>query len=150
MEKIELLLKKADLKYTKQREGILSVLLQNEKQLRAEDIYLALQNNGKEYSLSTIYRNLISLEQAGIVEKTDIPSHNGQFFHLKTEKHLHQLICISCKDTYPIDECPLEPYLHEIGQKQGFQVLGHSFEIFGLCPHCQQKNSERELAHEKK
>ena len=138
-QEIARLLKKADLKYTKQREGILAIMLASKQQLRAEDIYFALKQEEKEFSLSTIYRTLTSLAAAGIIEKTDLPNQNGQFFNLKANEHRHQLICLHCKATIPLDECPVERYLTQIGTKNGFQVISHSLEIFGICPHCQRK-----------
>lgn len=132
------LLKKSGLKVTRQREAILAILLSSPAHLTAEDIYLHLKTDGRDFGLSTVYRTLSSLEENHIVEKTDLPDSGGkQYFNIAHTGHRHHLVCIKCKRCIVLDECPVEAFTASVCKAHGFTLTGHSFEIFGVCPQCQ-------------
>ncbi len=136
------LLKKYHLKVTRQREGILKTLIRHQSPMTAEELYLKLKAQGESYGLSTVYRTLGSLEQYGVIEKASIPGDPSQYFQFSQSGHRHHLVCVECRKTVPIDECPVEQFSASVAQKNGFTVTGHSFEIFGVCPECK-KHSEK-------
>ncbi len=138
------LLREAGLKITRQRERILEIFVQTDARLTADDLYLKLREQGEDLGLSTIYRTLSSLADHQILERTELPGDTSQCFSLTHGGHRHQLTCVRCRKTILLDECPAEEFLEEVGKKQGFQVTGHSFEVFGICPECQKRLSKEE------
>lgn len=132
------LLKKSGLKVTKQREAILDILLASPAHLTAEDIYLDLKAKSLDFGLSTVYRTLSSLEEHRIVEKTGLPGDTGkQYYEIAHLGHRHHLVCVKCKRCIVLDECPAESFTAAVCKAHGFTLTGHSFEIFGVCPDCQ-------------
>ena len=134
------LLRRAGLKVTRQRMAI-PELLQEEESLTADQIFMALREKGQEFGLSTVYRALASLEEKGLVSRTELPGSSSQCFFLKSGGHRHHLICIRCRKRVLLDGCPVEAFAEEIAGRSGFVITGHSLEIFGLCPACQQENA---------
>lgn len=136
--RIAQILHEANLKQTRQRMGILSVLLDSPTLLTAEEIYLKLSEQGQRFGLSTVYRTLSTLQKNAAVETLFLPGDSTQYFLLSQGGHSHQLICVGCRRRICVEECPVEHFSACIAQKNGFRALGHSFQIFGLCPGCQE------------
>ena len=142
-EEILSILKQAGMKITRQRESILAIFLHTDARLTADDIFLRLRENGEDFGLSTVYRTLSALVDHQVLERAELPDNASQCFNLAHTGHRHQLTCIRCKRTILLDECPAEDFLESIGRKHRFQVTGHSFEVFGVCPNCQRLQHEQ-------
>lgn len=93
--------------------------------------------------LSTTYRNLTVLQQAGVVRRV-VTDHEFARYELAedmTDRHHHHLVCESCGDVKDVDMSrPLErsvrAQLENLGQQAGFQVESHRLDAFGLCSDC--------------
>lgn len=57
------ILREAGMKVTRQRESILSIFLEADTRLTAEDLFLRLRERNEEYSLATVYRTLSALAE---------------------------------------------------------------------------------------
>ncbi len=139
-EKIDVLLQNAGLKRTRQREWILSLLVEGDVHLTAEQIYSALKAKGQPFGLATVYRTLAALEQSGILSKTEVDGR--QSYYYAEGGHRHQLLCTGCGKVILLRECPAEQFLRAVEAEYGFAVTGHSFEIIGLCPDCRKKEEK--------
>lgn len=135
------ILKNAGLKVTRQRQVILELFLEKEQHLSAEDVFLALKNQGEDFGLATVYRTLAVLEEQGILDKSGVPGSSSQCYFPATHTHQHQLICTRCGKVIYLDECPAEEYLHTLAEQYGFEITGHSFQIYGLCPKCREESN---------
>ncbi|MFN3787428.1 Fur family transcriptional regulator [Sulfurihydrogenibium azorense] len=124
-------------KTTKQRKAILEVLEENITPMHAEDIYFKLKEKGIDISLSTIYRNLDMLQKQGLVIKAYMLNEDKARFGLSSKKNY--LICQECKKIVIIDNCPFEKFKEELIEVHGFDILGHSIEVYGICPECKEK-----------
>ena len=133
------ILREAGMKATRQRESILSIFLEADTRLTAEDLFLRLRERNEEYSLATVDRTLSALAERHVLERGELPDHSCQCYNLAHQGHRHQLTCIRCHKTLLLDECPGEEFLEEVGRRHGFRVTGHSFEVFGICPACQKE-----------
>ena len=85
------LLKSVNLKSTKKRLVILSVLNNAETPLSTEEI---LEETSKEVNmnLSTIYRALSALTEKGILLK-QISNDGKTYYQINNRQHKHQLVC---------------------------------------------------------
>ncbi len=137
---ITAILKEAGLKVTRQRESILDIFLHTDARLTAEDVFLRLRERGEDFGLSTVYRTLSALAEHHVLERGELPDSASQCYCMAHPGHRHQLTCVRCKRIILLEECPAEEFLESIGRKHGFQVTGHSFEVFGVCPDCQKKS----------
>ena len=133
----ENLLKAMDLKNTKKRQVILSVLKQYNHAMTAEEIYEKTKPL-LSMSVSTIYRALHTLSDKNIVTKS-IRQDGKAYYQLLQHTHKHRLVCTVCQQIIIIDHCPLEELEQRLTAQTGYEITGHSLEFFGFCPNCIQK-----------
>ncbi|HAG12005.1 MAG TPA: transcriptional repressor [Desulfotomaculum sp.] len=122
-----------DYKTTKQRNKIIQVLQNAEGPLTAEEIYLLVKDELPSIVISTIYRNMEALKN--IIVKT-VYNDGKARYALTKEKHTHNLICLKCKKSIAIEECPLEAVEKNLGEQNSFEILEHKLEIYGHCKDC--------------
>lgn len=128
------ILKNADLKSTKKRRLILSILNSENNPLTAEEIYERTKNK-ISMNQSTIYRALNTLTEKNIVIK-NLYQNGKTYYQLKRHNHNHRLICSICGNTVQIDECPLKELENKLENQTGYTITGHYLEFMGICPHC--------------
>lgn len=137
--KIEDILKDKGLRITKQRKLILETIAKEENPISAEEIYEIIKDKAK-LDLSTIYRNLNTLEEAEILLKTT--NVDGiSYYQLNNDEHKHFITCTSCKKKFVIENCPVHLLEENIEKETGFLINGHNFEFTGICPECQKKEN---------
>jgi Fur family ferric uptake transcriptional regulator len=135
------------IKKTRQRIDIFKVLYSASQPLSAAEIFDILNSSDakEKYAFSTVYRNLLAFEKAGVVIKNVLSTEANAVYELKRESHKHYAVCLSCHVKIPIKACPLHDVAHHIeGTIPDFQVTGHQLEIYGYCAKCRQligKNS---------
>lgn len=138
--KLREILKLKGYKYTKQREIILNVILENQEcHLSPEDVYQKLREKHPEIGLATVYRNLQLLESLGLLYKIDF-NDGCQRYELKlneeSEHHHHHLICRICGKVEEFKNDSLEDLEKAIEREKGFQIEDHIVKFFGLCSSC--------------
>jgi len=124
------LLKNNNLSITQKRIAILETLDSVCKPMTIEMIKNTITS---DIDVSTIYRSLKTLVDAGIIYQTDF--RDGASYFEFQKKHHHHITCTDCKATTSIDIC-VEKELVSITQKTGYTVTNHIFELFGLCKNC--------------
>ncbi|SNZ08206.1 Fur family transcriptional regulator, ferric uptake regulator [Persephonella hydrogeniphila] len=122
---------------TKQREAILKILERAEYPISAEQIFMELKKKGIDISLSTIYRNLEMLTKEGLVVKSYMINEDKARYALPDKKNY--LVCEKCGKIVIIDNCPFDKFKEELIEVHGFDITGHSIEVYGICPECQKK-----------
>lgn len=131
-------LKNCGLKVTRQRCEIVDILEQSAQPVSAEGLFFQLREQGSAISLSTVYRVLELLVAKKAVRRISTVEEGGSLFELD-DAHRHYLVCLGCHRMFPLDDCPLEAYEKELTSRTGFDVTGHSLEIYGYCRDCQEK-----------
>lgn len=124
---IEDILKKNNIKITKQRIKVLSFVIEKEE-VTIKDIL----SNIKDIDTSTIYRILSLFEDKKIISKT-VNNHEIYYMFNKND-HKHYIECIECHLKVELDECPY----HNIDLK-GYKI-DNDETIKGLCQNCQSKD----------
>ncbi|MEM9077319.1 MAG: transcriptional repressor [Bacteroidota bacterium] len=128
----EQILERKGLRKTKVRKALLHHFLQMEHAQSYSDLQLALKS---EIDKSTLYRNLTSFEQAGIIHR--INDHSGTFKYafgeLPKNGHDHaHFVCESCDTVYCMElSTPLE-----INVPDGFKTNNVQTIIKGVCAKC--------------
>ncbi len=131
------LLKSANLKSTRKRLVILSVLNNSISPLTSEEI---LEEASKEVdmNLSTIYRALAALTEKGILLK-QLSNDGKTYYQINNRQHKHQLVCTLCNKVVLVDCCPLKKFENELCKDTGFTITSHNLEFSGICPECAKK-----------
>ena len=131
-ETFEHLLEKKGLKKTKVRKALIQHFMKMDHAQSYNDLQAALVN---EVDKSTLYRNLTSFEQAGIIHR--INDHSGVAKYAFGEspnegkEHAH-FVCEYCKTVYCVEE--LEP--HQFNVPKGFKTKKVQTIIMGTCADC--------------
>jgi Fe2+ or Zn2+ uptake regulation protein len=123
---------------TANRETIVAVLAAADRPLTIPDILGA----GDGLAQSSVYRNLLVLEQAAVVRKV-VTHDEFAYFELAEEltEHHHHLICSSCGSVEDVPasaglERSLRTAMDEIARTTGFHADGHRIDLVGLCRRC--------------
>ncbi len=122
---------------TRSRRGILLALDSAPEGLSGEELLSALDDAGLQIARSTVYRTLDTLRQIGAVD-TVHPAPEQHRYLPRRSRHQHHLVCESCGLVMTFDGCDLEDDLIAAASAAGFQVSGHTLEIFGACRDCSQ------------
>ncbi|QHQ59440.1 transcriptional repressor [Anaerocolumna sedimenticola] len=133
-------LKSADLKQTKKRILILSVLETAATALTAEEID-ELTSKDMKMSISTIYRALNALADKNVIKKA-LHQDGKTYYEINNHTHRHSLLCTLCNERIPIDACPLESLENYLASETGYVITGHNLEFFGICPKCAAKKAK--------
>lgn len=127
-------LKSVNLKATRQRVAVLSVLIDALLPLNINQIRKKLDI---EMDLSTLYRTLDTFYEKELISKT-VPLEPSQtVYELKRDGHKHYLICVKCHSMKIVKGCPIHDYEHEVESKTGYVIQRHQLELYGICPSCQ-------------
>ncbi len=127
-------LKSQRLKFTPRREAILNYFIKEGRCLTPEDVWNQLKKNFKRIGFPSVYRNLESFEDCGILVKIQREERRLYYAlcHSHSNDHHHHIVCVKCGKVEDVDGCALA----SMGRASGFKVLKHFVQLEGLCPKC--------------
>ena len=120
---------------TKQRHAVAALLTDVNDFRTAQELHGLLRNRGERVGLTTVYRALQNLADAGEVDVMRLPS-GEQLFRQCSRTHHHHLVCRSCARTVEVAGPTVESWADRIAGEHGFVDISHTVEIFGTCPTC--------------
>ena len=118
---------------------LLEQLKRADRELSGQDLHALLRQGPQPMGLATVYRHLRQLQQRGLIRCRHLPS--GEALFAPMERDEHHLTCVDCGATLVLEHCPMHNVELHGDQADGFQLLFHTLEFFGLCSHCQQRQS---------
>jgi Fur family ferric uptake transcriptional regulator len=94
----------------------------------------AMTDLGTDLDLSTVYRTLEALEEAGAVRH----AHLGEaaVYHLAEEQPHQHLVCRTCGSTTALPASDLGEFLASVEQLAGFVADVEHFALWGVCANC--------------
>ncbi len=120
---------------TRQRRAVVSALDEIEAFVSAQQLHQRLVTDGTSVGLTTVYRTLQALADAG--EADLIVQEDGEVLYRRCSgDHHHHLVCHDCGVTVEVQDADLEAWAQRIAHRHGFQDVTHSLELRGLCPAC--------------
>ena len=106
-----------------------------DRELSGQDLHALLRQGAQPMGLATVYRHLRQLQQRGLIRCRHLPS--GEALFAPVERDEHHLTCVDCGTTLVLEHCPMHNVEVHGDQADGFQMLFHTLEFFGLCRSCQ-------------
>ena len=123
---------------TRQRTAIADVLADQDAFLSAQQLHDVLNAQGKNVGLTTVYRTVTAMAEAGDVDAIRTP--DGEIAYRRcaatTGDHHHHLVCRTCGAAQIVSDDLVESWAAKISEKYGFTHVAHDLEFFGLCSDC--------------
>ena len=121
-------------KRSRQRDRILSALMETDCHPTADWVYARLKPEFPDLSLGTVYRNLNILVEMGLITRID----NGSSFDrydARREPH-HHFVCEKCGSILDL-ALPVDAGLEDrISRQTGLTIKRHKIDFFGICTQC--------------
>lgn len=130
----------ANVRNTKQRQLILSLLKETDKPMSINELHSQLVKELPKIAKSTIYRNIDSLLAQNLIDKYYL-NDNEVFYRFKSDhkEHKHFVICDQCNQIFDLPTCPIHQ-LEDAMEEEGFIIKQHQIQISGICKNCIKNN----------
>lgn len=105
----------------------------------AQDLHGELRRRGETVGLTTVYRHLKSLADAGEIDVVLRPDGEAQYrlcrpVDAAAAEHHHHLVCRVCGKSVEVEGPEVEAWASRIAAAAGYTQVTHTLEVFGLCP----------------
>ena len=119
---------------TASRRAVVEALVHGPHHATAEDLAALVQRTRPDLHVSTVYRTLESLEQAGIAAHAHM-GHGPAVWHLAEDERLH-LVCERCGDVVHVPGDLFDGVRAELESRFGFRATLRHFAVPGRCRSC--------------
>jgi Fur family transcriptional regulator, ferric uptake regulator len=120
---------------TRQRAAVTALLDDLGEFKSAQQLHDLLRARGEQVGLTTVYRSLQSLADAGDVDQ--LVSDDGETLYRRcSREHHHHLVCRTCGRTVEIAGPAVETWADAMAAENGFTDISHTLELFGTCAAC--------------
>ena len=139
IDELKKIVKQKGLKYTEQREIVLSVLLDAQDHLTAEEVYneIKKEHTDSNIGIATVYRALNFLEEVDLITSIAFGT-DGKKYESNAKSHHDHLICTNCGKIIEFIDDEIEKRQDKIAKKNKFKITSHSMQLYGTCETCQE------------
>ena len=116
------------LRISASRRQVLETLYADSRPRKAEEL-------AKDGDLASVYRNLDTLEEVGLVRHVHL-GHGPGLYALTSDGAREHLLCDRCGAVTSVDPARLDTVRALIRAETGFEANFTHFPIAGLCPSC--------------
>ena len=102
----------------------------------AQEIHAELRRKGEHVGLTTVYRHLQALSEQGRIDAIRDDSGEILYRQCGTSVHHHHLTCRNCGKSVEVEGRAVEQWAERVAAEAGFTDVGHTVELFGMCPEC--------------
>ena len=137
-ETVESRLRASGQRYTDQRRRLIEILARAGSPVALPDIL----RGRRGLAQSSVYRNLVNLEQAGVVRRVMVDDEHGRYELTEDlTGHHHHLICSRCGRVQDLPmpaefERSMDRTLDVLAKGAGFAEVSHRLDLIGLCRDC--------------
>ena len=104
----------------------------------AHDLYDELRRRGESVGLTTVYRHLKVLADAGEIDVVHRPDGEAQYRLCAVadagDEHHHHLVCRECGRSVEVEGPEVEAWAERVAKAAGYSDITHTVEVFGRCP----------------
>ncbi len=131
----ERLLRSNELRVTRQRLAVLSVLRHSDQHLTAADVYQRARRDAPELNASTVYRTLTQLRDLCLISQTDLGG-GERTYSWRSERPHHHLVCTACGSLGELPHDFLDDFASRLQSEFGFQTDPDHWAVYGRCQAC--------------
>ncbi len=132
----------AGLRRTSQRDLILEIFLSTEEHLTSEDLHGIVHKKDPNVGLTTVYRTLKLLTEAGLAREVGFGDNKTYYEHLYNHEHHDHMICTECGKVIEFFSPDIEELQDQMASNFGFRPTHHSLRMWGVCSECQKSESD--------
>ena len=121
---------------TRQRAVILETLEGEGSFQTAQALHASLRGRGEAVGLTTVYRTLQALADAGRVDVVRNDEGEAMYRLCGGRAHHHHIVCRSCGRAAELRASAIEAWVEDAARRHGFSEVTHTAELFGLCAEC--------------
>jgi Fe2+ or Zn2+ uptake regulation protein len=128
--------KKEGVTVTKQKKLVLTIIERSHGHLSAEEIFFRAREEMPNIALGTVYRNLNSLTEEGIVRRITLPGTSDRFDTM-IRPHDH-LICQKCGRIKDVHLTGVEEAIRSV---TGDDISFYELNAYYICDECREKET---------
>lgn len=121
---------------TRQRTAVAAALDEVDEFRSAQELHDVLKHRGDSVGLTTVYRTLQSLADAGEVDVLRTTEGESVYRRCSTGDHHHHLVCRMCGKAVEVEGPAVEQWAEMIAAQHGYVNVAHTVEVFGTCAEC--------------
>jgi Fur family transcriptional regulator, ferric uptake regulator len=124
------------------RRLVLQALLEAARPITAERIANGLGGQITPSDLGSVYRNLETLERAGVVRHLHA-AHGAGLYAIARDEDQGFLACERCGEVQPANPRAVTVIRHAVRKAFGYDASFLHFPIVGICPDCAQSGTQQ-------
>jgi Fur family ferric uptake transcriptional regulator len=136
LQEFENYLRSRGLRRTGQRQLIATAFFNNKGHISTEELYRKVQRKSTAIGLTTVYRTLKLLTDAGLASVKNFKDGLGRFETTCRTDHHDHLVCTACGKIIEFKNDRIETMQEEVASEHGFSVTDHTLDIYGICRDC--------------
>ena len=129
------LLAEKGLRLTRQRASVVAAIADAKGAFTAQQLHDLLRAAAAGVGLTTVYRTLEILSEAGAVERVHGLSH-CEAFVVAGRRHSHTIVCSSCGAASELVDCGCDELVATAAKQTGFRIDDHVIQLSGICASC--------------
>ena len=130
------LIENDDLGRVEDRLNIIDTFLKTEEHVSLEDLMRLLRERGYDYETGFVRQCMNRWVDYGFAQKKVFEGQPPRYEHRHLGRHHDHLICTKCGKIVEFRNEDVERLQLRIAGNQGFHMLQHRMEIYGLCSKC--------------
>jgi len=119
-----------------ERYTVLDAFLRTEKHVTASELRDQVAEAGKDLDLDFVRETLKLLAHYGFARSNRFDNGHVRYEHRHLGDHHDHMICTRCRRIIEFEDAELEALQQRIAMAQGFHMLQHRMEIYGICRSC--------------
>ncbi len=118
---------------TAPRRAVLAAIARINRPFTIEELSEQLPDIGR----ATVFRTIKLLQELEIVCRVPLEDGGVRYEHSRSGRHHHHLICSECGSVTEFSDPSLDEAMERNAMTAGFELDGHSAELYGRCVSCQ-------------
>jgi Fur family ferric uptake transcriptional regulator len=124
-----------------ERLNVIDVFLSTEEHVTLEEMMQLLKERAFDYEPEFVRQCMNRWVDHGFAQKQEFEGQPPRYEHRHLGRHHDHLICTKCGRISEFSDEEMEILQAKIAASQGFHILQHKMEIYGLCSQCVSQRS---------
>jgi len=120
----------------KDRLTVLEVFLRTEHHATAQELMTLVQQQDSSLSVDFVKDTIELMCHYGFAKQNLFDNGEPRYEHHHLGQHHDHMICTKCKQIFEFQNNALEQLQMRIASENGFHLLQHKMELYGICQQC--------------